>query len=345
MDERSFSNVQRFFVASAAVVVLLYGIRAAAPILNPFLLAIVLAFSVVPIPNWFVHRFKVRKSVAILLTLAVVLTVGLALLLGVGEAALRLKAQLPAYHERFAALHQDVASLIESQGLDPAAFSPLRNLTPDRMISFSTRVLQALGGILSEGAVVLMIFAVLLIEIAESTTGERSRFADAFGYYGPDIQHYMGITAGTGALNAAANLVLLLALGVDFPFLWCVLYFFLNFIPTLGFLIALVPPALLALLTHGWHTALAVAVGFILTNTIVDNLVKPLFMKKGMDVSFLSTILSLVFWAFLLGSVGAILAIPLTIAAEKFLRRRADGEPLFGRAGVGAEADKAAGKS
>ena len=329
MDDRSFSNIQRFLVASAAVVVLLYGIRMAAPILSPFLLAIVLAFTVVPIPNWFVHRFKVRKSIAIVLTLVVVLTIGVVLLVGVGEAALRLKAQLPAYHERFAALHQEVNGFIESQGLDPAAISPLKRLTPDRMISLSTQVLQALGGIISEGAVVLMIFAFLLIEIAESGTEQRSRFAGAFGYYGADIQHYMGITAETGALNAVANLLILLALGVDFPLLWCVLYFFLNFIPTLGFMIALVPPTLLALLTHGWHAALAVAVGFILTNTIVDNLVKPIFMKKGMDVSFLSTILSLVFWAFLLGSVGAILAIPLTLAAEKFLRRRAEGHSFF----------------
>ena len=333
----AFTPMSRFFITAAAVVVLLWGLRVAAPVLNPFLLAVVLAFSVAPIPNWFVHRFKFRKTTAILLTLVVVVVLGLVLLLAVGEAAVRLKDQLPAYQERFTALHVQVTDLIRSKGIDPAAISPLKKLTPEKMLTVSTEVLQALGGVLSNGVIVLMIFAVLLIEMVDSAVGGRSRYGEAFQFYGKDIQRYMAITAETGAINASANLVLLLVLGVDFPVLWCIVYFFMNFIPNVGFFLALVPPALLALLMFGWQRALAVVIGFLVTNSIVDNLVKPLFMKKGMDVSLLNVVLSLVFWTWLLGSVGAILAVPLTMAATKFLKMRAEGRSFFG-AGSGTEA-------
>jgi|WetSurMetagenome_2_1015567.scaffolds.fasta_scaffold07134_8 AI-2 transport protein TqsA len=329
MGDRSFSNIQRFFISAAGAVVLLWGIRVAAPLLNPFLLAVVLAFSVAPLPNWFVHRFKFGKGPAFLMTLAVVVALGLVLLLGVAGAAFRLKQRLPTYQERFGVVHAQVIAMIESKGVDPESISPLKKLTPEKMLEASSEALQALGGILSDGVIVLMIFAVLLIEMVDSGEEERSRYREAFQFYGTDIQRYMAITAETGAINAAANLVLLLALGVDFPILWCIIYFFLNFIPSVGFFIALVPPALLALLMFGWQRALAVAVGYILTNSIVDNLVKPIFMKKGMDVSLLAVVLSLVFWTFLLGSVGAILAIPLTMATTKFLKLRAEGHSLF----------------
>jgi predicted PurR-regulated permease PerM len=325
----ALTPIQRFFITAAAVVVLLWGLRVAAPVLNPFLLAVVLAFSVAPVPNWFVRRFRFHKATAILLTLVVVLAVGLTGLFAVEQAATRIKSRLPTYHERFAVVHDQAFSLLESQGLDSTGFSPARMLSPERVISLTTRFIHFLRGVLSEGLIVLLLFAVLLVEMVEGGQKARSRFSAAFEFYGKDIQHYMAITAETGAINAAVNLALLLFLGVEFALLWCILFFFLNFIPTLGFLLALVPPALLALLMDGWQTALAVAIGLIVTNTVVDNVVKPLFMKKGMDVSFLNVVLSFVVWTFLLGSVGAILAIPLTMATRKFIQKRIGGEPLL----------------
>ena len=106
-------------------------------------------------------------------------------------------------------------------------------------------------------------------------------------------------------------------MGVDTPLIWCFPYFLLDFIPTLGFLIALVPPTSVTLLMYGWKRALLVACGLILSNLIVDNVVTPMFMKKAVDVFLLEITLSLVGWAFLLGLAGAILAIPLTLGLKK----------------------------
>jgi predicted PurR-regulated permease PerM len=145
--------------------------------------------------------------------------------------------------------------------------------------------------------------------------------AEKPAYYGSDARSHVAVTAKTAGINALINLVFLLVLGVDTPVVWSFLCFFLDFIPTLGFVIALVPPTFVTMLMYGWKRALLVAGGLILTNLIVDNVVTPIFMKHGVNVSFLDITLSLVAWAFVLGLAGAILAIPLTLALRKFVAK------------------------
>ena len=111
-----------------------------------------------------------------------------------------------------------------------------------------------------------------------------------------------------------------------FAFVWCFLYFFLHFIPNLGFLISIVPPSLMALLMLGWKRALLVVGGLILTEMLGDYVVKPMLMIKGLHVSLLEIMLSLMVWGFLLGPAGAILAIPLTLALRRFIERPATEE-------------------
>jgi AI-2 transport protein TqsA len=127
------------------------------------------------------------------------------------------------------------------------------------------------------------------------------------------------VTAKSAGINTLVNLIFLIVMGVETPVVWASLYFFLDFIPTLGFLIALVPPTFVTLLMYGWKRALLVACGLVLTNLIVDNVVTPIFMKEAVGISFLEITLSLVGWAFLLGLPGAIVAVPLTLALKKFV--------------------------
>jgi predicted PurR-regulated permease PerM len=139
-------------------------------------------------------------------------------------------------------------------------------------------------------------------------------------YYGKDVQRFIAISAQTGAIIALANLVLLIALGIDFPVLWCVLYFLLQFIPSIGFLIAIVPPALLALLTFGWKRALFVIIGLVVTQMASDYILQPRLMKKSMHISLLEIMLAIMIWGFLLGPMGAILGVPLNLALKKYIQ-------------------------
>ena len=168
----------------------------------------------------------------------------------------------------------------------------------------------------------LLIWFLVLLFLVELLDPERgnSPLARRLANLGKDTQRFIASTAETGAIIALANLLLLSLLGVDFALIWCLLYFFLHFIPSIGFMIALVPPTLLALLMLGWKKGLLVLVGLFLTEMLGENVLKPALLKKGLDVGLIEVTLSLVGWGFLLGPAGAVLSVPLTLGLRRFHR-------------------------
>ena len=127
------------------------------------------------------------------------------------------------------------------------------------------------------------------------------------------------MTAELAALTGIGATILLLLLGVDFPILWGMLTFLLSFIPTVGLFLAMIPPALLALLEFGPGTALLVVAGYLLIDAVVENVVKPKFLGESLDIAPLVIILSLIFWAAVLSPMGALLTVPLTMAVKELL--------------------------
>ncbi len=321
MKDSSPHPMLRILLGAACIVIVLTGIRAAASVLGPLLLSLLLAYAVVPFPKWLMLRFKLHKSAAIALTAVAVVAIGLYLLLAVDLATVRIAAKLPVYEERLANLYQQVAVFMDSHGIVAPSLSVKAVFTPERLGELSRAVLPEAGSIISNGLLVGILAFLFIIEMAGEIGGRLGPLAEKLAYYGSDAKSYVAVTAKTAGINALINLVFLVVMGVDTPVVWSFLYFFLDFIPTLGFVIALIPPTFVTLLMYGWKRALVVAGGLILTNLIVDNVVTPIFMKHAVDVSFLDITLSLVIWAFLLGLIGAILAIPLTLALRKFVAK------------------------
>ncbi len=328
MTGNSFSPILRFLLGAACLVIIMWGIRTASDILGPLLLGLLLAYAIVPFPKWLMRRFKFRKSKAIAITAAVVAASGLYLVLALDLATVRIATKLPTYEQHLASLGQQVTVFMSAHGIDVPNLSVKNVLTPERLHEFTHVVLPEAGAIISSGLLITLLAYLFVIEMAEEIGVKSSPLADSLAYYASDAQSYVAVTAKTAGINALINLAFLIVMGVDTPLIWCFLYFLLDFIPTLGFLIALVPPTFVTLLMYGWKRALLVACGLILSNLIVDNVVTPMFMKKAVDVSFLEITLSLVGWAFLLGLAGAILAIPLTLGLKKFILKTSGEEQL-----------------
>jgi len=279
-------------------------------------------------------RFKLRKSAAIALTAVAVVAFGLYLLLALDLATIRIAAKLPIYEERLANLYQQIALSMNTHNIVVPSLSVKGVLTPERLRGLSRAVLPEAGSIISNGLLIGVLAFLFIIEMAGEIGAQLGPLAEKLAYYGSDARSYVAVTAKTAGINALINLVFLLVMGVDTPVVWSFLYFFLDFIPTLGFMIALIPPTFVTLLMYGWKRALLVAGGLILSNLIVDNVVTPIFMKHAVDVSFLDITLSLVIWAFLLGLTGAILAIPLTLALRKFVAKSSsEPEPALNLSG------------
>jgi AI-2 transport protein TqsA len=226
---------------------------------------------------------------------------------------------MPMYVEHFRTLHERIAVFLSAHGIQSAQLSLKNMYSSDRIIELARVILPTVIGLFSDRLLVSLLSLIFLIEMADPEEAQTGPLARNLAYYGGDVQGFIIISAKTGAINAIANLLLLVALGVDFPVVWCVLYFFLHFIPNIGFLFSLIPPTLMALLVLGWKRALLVLGGLILTEMLGDYVVTPMLMLKGLHVSLLQITLSLMVWGFLLGPAGAILAIPLTLALRKYV--------------------------
>jgi AI-2 transport protein TqsA len=134
-----------------------------------------------------------------------------------------------------------------------------------------------------------------------------------------DMRAFIKVTAVMGAIVAILDTILLVVLGVPNALLWGFLSFFFSFIPFIGFVIAMVPPVIMALITGGWVSALVVAAGYIVLNTVSDNLFKPRIMGSQTNLSPLTVFLSVMLWGWVLGALGALLAVPMTLLAKRLV--------------------------
>jgi predicted PurR-regulated permease PerM len=227
--------------------------------------------------------------------------------------------KLPAYEAHFSAIYLQLDAFSSAHGVRLASLFSVPTASRDRIIEFARGNFTTLAGLVSDRLLIGLLSILFLVEIIEQDKSKRGVFADALVRYGGEVQGFIAVMAKIGAIRALANLALLVVLGVDFPVLWCVLAFLMSFIPNVGFFIALVPPVLVALIKVGWIRAALVAAGLILINLVVEYAILPRFMKKGLEVPFLVVTLSLMFWGFLLGPWGTVLAIPLTLSLRKFI--------------------------
>jgi len=326
------SPVLRVLMGAACCVIILAGMKAIAPLLNMVLLAWLIAYSITPLPNWLMRK-RVPSALAVLITLLLVVIGGttVASLLGLSIAGLIKK--LPTYQADLTSLRDNLIGFLSGWGIDLSSVKTLDIFSPSRVIQLTSSVLGALGQIVGNTLILIFLVAIFLFEFAateqDAANGQKQpvTFLSRMQTASRDVKRYVAIVGGTGLIQAIAMVVLLQILGVDFAVTWGVLFFLLNFIPAVGFLLALIPPAIVGLLESGWVTALLVAVGYWAINFVGDNILKPKFLKKGLDVSILVVLLSLLFWNWVLGAVGAILAVPLTLAIKNLLEQIA-AEPL-----------------
>jgi len=311
------SGSMRFLLGAACVVIISAGIKAASDILSLILLGFLLAYSALPSVKWMMHKFHLGKTVALSLAVVLMGTLAVLLMVPLYENVANVKEKLPIYEEQAHHLYQQVAIVLSAHGIDITSLSASKLSTSSEIVKFAQLILPQAGQLFSDGLVVVLLGGILLSMIARETekVGVRSTLA----LVGNDVANFISVSATTGVLTALADLVLLVAFGVDFPLVCCVLYFFLNFIPSIGFFLALVTPSCLALLMLGWKKALLVLGGLVLTQLISQYAITPMLLKrKGVRISSMEKTVSLLWWVFLLGPVGGILAIPLTLALKRF---------------------------
>ena len=312
-------------LGAAAVVITVAGVRAVAWLAGPLLLALIVVIAVYPIKTWLMR--KGWPAWAAILSLIVVIYGTLVVLAAFLVAS---ASQLEALLSQNAAKAQQlVASLTASLakiGIDPTqAGATANSANLSKLATAIGSLLSGLGSILSS---LIFILALLLFLTAESggtsrrmnmIGAERPHMIDALHGFVHGTRSYLMVTAVFGLIVAVLDSTALAIMGVPLVVLWGVLAFITNFIPNIGFIIGLVPPTLVALLTGGWQLALAVVVVYCLLNMVIQSLIQPRFIGDSVGLSATVTFVALLFWAWVLGPLGALLAIPVTLLLKAVL--------------------------
>jgi len=307
---------------TAYIIIIGAGLKFAAPIVNLILLALLLAGSLMPVIIWLMKK-RVPKAVAILITVLLLIIITMIIGSVVSVAVVGIADKVPQYEAQLGNLRNNTIQFFSGLGVDISNIRSIPELSPGNILDVATGFIAGVISTFSNFSIVVLLIIFLLIDAADLryrvNKGDKElsagwlKLEELF----TEIRKYVSISAFTGMITAIGNLVLLLILGVDFPVLWAFLSFLFSFIPSIGFILSVLPPALLALLDFGVTEMIIVLVGFIVINAIVENVVKPKVMGEELNLSLFVIFLSLIVWTWILGAIGAILAIPLTISAMK----------------------------
>ncbi|MDL5160069.1 AI-2E family transporter [Actinomycetospora termitidis] len=312
-------------LGAAAAVVVALGVRELAWLIGPVLLALVVVITVRPVEGLLLRRGVPRWLAVIVLVLLVYAVVVVLAGVIVGSVA-RLVTILPTYRDELDAVLGGVFALLREQGVGVV---PLSEIASSLDLGRLAVVLGALlSGVTGLAGNVVFLLSVLLFLAIESGGFEaklaaiasaRPDAARALRDFARGTRRFLVVTTVFGLLTAVVDTVVLLALGVPLAVLWGLLAFITNYIPYVGFFIGVVPPAVLALLEGGWSRMVVVVLIYVVVNFVLCSLVQPRFIGDAVGLSLVVVFLSLGFWAWMLGPLGAVLAVPLTLLTKAVL--------------------------
>lgn len=312
------SRAVRWLLGGAAFVVLVAGARASADIVVLFLLSIILAVLFAGPMSWMESR-GVPRWIAVSLILILLLLVTFAFGTVIGASVIDFTGSLPFYQER---LQEEVGGLLAwlaGHGVVVSRDIVAENFDPAAILTIAGRIFTGIGDVLGRIGLILLIMTFILLEWSGFPDKIRVAFAHSEGHLdrlreiSRNIKRYLMLKTLISLATGVLVTVWLLILGVDFPVLWGTLAFLLNYIPNIGSFIAAVPAILLGFLQMGFGGALLTALGYLVINTVLANLIEPRVMGEGVGLSTLVVFLSLVFWGWVLGPIGMLLSVPLTM--------------------------------
>lgn len=304
----------------------LLGLHELRNYIAPVFLALNLVIAAAPLQRLLLRSGVPRGLSAGIAGLAV-FTFLVAFFWALGWSVARLVEELPRYQPQFEALYQQVLTLLAGFGVEEATLTEqLRNvLSPEAIVGALGGVLGNVGGVLALLGTALIVIFFLMVDTLSAgrrlslVREQHPRLAAALTSFGQGVNRYWLVTTVFGVLVAVLDTVALALLGVPLALTWGVLAFITNYIPNVGFVIGLVPPAVMALLANGPTNALIVIIVYSAINFVMQSLIQPKFTGDAVGVTPTVTFISLIVWAWVLGPIGALLALPATLLVKALL--------------------------
>ncbi|BDA60151.1 membrane protein [Shewanella xiamenensis] len=317
----------------AFVVIILAGIKAASPIVVPFVLSCFIAVICNP-AIVLMTKYRLPKWLAVILLMGFIVLMGLWLASLVGSSINEFSKQLPQYRDQLVEQFSWVLHKLQALNIQISKEQVLAYFDPGMALSMTTNMLSGVGNVMANLFLIILTIVFMLFEaqslpkklhLALDDPDMRLQQIDRFLQ---SVNQYMVIKT---LVSLATGLIVgigLAFIGVDYALLWAVIAFLFNYIPNIGSIIAAIPAVLLAFIQLGPAAAGGTALLYIGANMVMGNVVEPKFMGRGLGLSTLVVFLSLIFWGWLLGSVGMLLSVPLTMVVKIALESSKSGSWL-----------------
>jgi AI-2 transport protein TqsA len=309
----------------AAAVITVAGLKSISGLVAPAFLALVLTIGVHPLRGWLVRRgFPgwAATLVMILTVYAILLALAFSLVVSIA----RFATLLPSYQQDMANLISEATAWLESVGVGRQQINAVTQaFDPSRLVGVATGFLSGLLSVLSNLFFIVTLLLFLALDAAwfprrlGATEASRGGLVAALVSFARGTRRYLVVSTVFGLIVAVLDVGLLYLLSIPVPLVWGLLAFITNYIPNIGFVVGLVPPAILGLLEGGIPGALGVIIGYSVLNVTIQSVIQPKVVGDAVGLSTSLTFLSLVFWAWVLGALGALLAIPLSLLAKALL--------------------------
>jgi len=308
-------------VVVAAIIIILGALKMAAAIVVPILLAAFIAIILSPIHAWMIKK-KVPSMLSLLAVIGGMVVVFTLVGVLIGSSMQSFSDNLPVYEAQLDLQLSTLTTKLNKMGIIDGELGSLFN--PSVLMKYSTTVLKGAGSVLTNGFMIFLIISFMLVEstqfakkleLASGQNETMNQINEVFS----KIKHYMALKAVISLVTGIIITVILMLIGLDYAILWGFIVFLLNFIPNIGSILAAIPAVLLAFVQLGTFGALEIGAIYLFINILIGSIIEPRLMGQGLGISTLVVFLSLIFWGWLLGPIGMLLSIPLTITIKIML--------------------------
>lgn len=324
------STFMRSTLCFAALVIALAGIKVATPIVVPFLLALFIAIICNPAVN-FLERYRIPRGLGIVFIILFIFVMFIGLGGIIGSSVNEFRQALPLYQVQLTTQLNWVVSWMRGHHLQISKVEIESYFDPAKMMSLVTTALSGFSSMLGNIFLLLLTVIFMLFEGQGFSKKLHIAFDDPIGKE-KRMQRFLNMVNRYMAIKTLISLATGLIIGfflwilhVDFFVLWAVLAFLLNYIPNIGSILAAIPTVILTFLQLGLGSASIVLGLFVAVNMLMGNVIEPKYMGRSLGLSTLVVFLSLIFWGWLLGMVGMLLSVPLTMICKIALENSKEG--------------------
>lgn len=320
----------KFLLVTAALFVVLAGIKIAATLLVPFLLATFIAIICNPLIVK-ASRYKIPKPVAVIFVIGIFVSIALSLAGLVGSSLNELSQRLPEYRAQLQEQFIWFTAQLKAYNIVISPDLLIEYFDPAAAMGLAAKMLSGLGGVMANLFLIIITVVFMLFEASSIPRKLHLALDDPqaklkqIDQFLASVNNYLAIKTLVSIATGVCVAIMLWAMGLDFFLLWGVLAFLLNYIPNIGSIIAAVPAMSLAVLQLGPGAAGFIGLGYMVINTIMGNVVEPRYLGRGLGLSTLVVFVSLIFWGWLLGTVGMLLSVPLTMVIKIALENSSEG--------------------